>query len=492
MTSKSTKRRDILDVIKDTRKEQRRANGINRQNFSGLASADFGSVSMSASGGGSLTSSSSDTTERLKTGGDTMIGPIAFSTKTQILSGGILDVSKSTGTGYSSYVIVSAASGTHDLNTISGAQFNGQLLFLDAPATVTVRLKHNIDNIFIPDGVDFDIVPNSVAILIYDYTITKWNFVCGFVRDTTGGGGGANQTLSNLTSPTAINQHLLFSSTGFDIGDSTNPVNNLFVEELRLKIGTVVTNIPMLTAIDANSMKLNVNTTGKISFTVLNSEVGKVDASGFSTSFNLNATGTGTFGGTLVSGSHFSSSSTTTSLISSATTTIRSTIININATGSNTTNIGSVTGGAINLYNSPNLQGNDITGVTDISIAGRIKYTSDPTNTYIDIASGGGDITLNTNGGSDHINLVASGAGSNIVIDANSTGSITLSLSGVALQTITSSLTSFLTNHVRLPNKSDASRGAASLAGRIIYNTSDGKINIDNGTNWTLADGTVT
>ncbi len=38
----------------------------------------------------------------------------------------------------------------------------------------------------------------------------------------------------------------------------------------------------------------------------------------------------------------------------------------------------------------------------------------------------------------------------------------------------------------------DATRGAAGSAGRVIYNSTDGKLNIDNGTNWTLPDGTVT
>lgn len=38
----------------------------------------------------------------------------------------------------------------------------------------------------------------------------------------------------------------------------------------------------------------------------------------------------------------------------------------------------------------------------------------------------------------------------------------------------------------------DSTRPAAGTAGRVIYNSDDGKLNIDNGTNWTLPDGTVT
>jgi hypothetical protein len=38
----------------------------------------------------------------------------------------------------------------------------------------------------------------------------------------------------------------------------------------------------------------------------------------------------------------------------------------------------------------------------------------------------------------------------------------------------------------------DANRGAAGTAGRIIFNSDDGQLNIDDGTNWTLPDGTTT
>ena len=45
---------------------------------------------------------------------------------------------------------------------------------------------------------------------------------------------------------------------------------------------------------------------------------------------------------------------------------------------------------------------------------------------------------------------------------------------------------------VTLPRETDATRGAAGEVGRIIFNTDDGQLNIDDGTNWTLPDGSVT
>lgn len=44
----------------------------------------------------------------------------------------------------------------------------------------------------------------------------------------------------------------------------------------------------------------------------------------------------------------------------------------------------------------------------------------------------------------------------------------------------------------RVPVYSDGTRPAAGVQGRVIYNTTDSKLNIDTGAAWTLPDGTVT
>ena len=38
-----------------------------------------------------------------------------------------------------------------------------------------------------------------------------------------------------------------------------------------------------------------------------------------------------------------------------------------------------------------------------------------------------------------------------------------------------------------LPIKTDANRGTAGRAGRVIFNTDDGETNVDDGTNWILS-----
>lgn len=195
--------RTQIDEIISLKREQKKQFGVQRMQNSG--------VKILPSSSGNLTSQGGVSTNVgfLKTAGDSMMGPIAFSQKVKALSGGIIDISESTGTGYSSYVIASCGAGINDLNTLTGTKHNGQLLFLDAPATVTVRLKHNTGNIFIPDAADFDIIPSSVAILIYDETIAKWNFVSAFAR----GGGADNLGNHTATLDLKMNDNKIYLDT---------------------------------------------------------------------------------------------------------------------------------------------------------------------------------------------------------------------------------------------------------------------------------------
>jgi len=65
----------------------------------------------------------------LKTSGDTMMGPIAFFPRLVTISAGAIDIGKNTDA-FSSRIIVTPESGsTDDLDTISNAEHNGQLLF---------------------------------------------------------------------------------------------------------------------------------------------------------------------------------------------------------------------------------------------------------------------------------------------------------------------------------------------------------------------------
>ena len=135
MSSKPTRRKDVLDSIINLKKRQREINGLSRQNFSGLGSSEFGAVSSTGSSGGSgANGGNNDNNHRIKSMGDTMTGPLGFHALAKTIASGALDLSEPTGA-YSSRIIVNGQSNAaDDLEVILGFGFAGQLLFLQ-PAT---------------------------------------------------------------------------------------------------------------------------------------------------------------------------------------------------------------------------------------------------------------------------------------------------------------------------------------------------------------------
>ena len=133
-------------------------------------------ISVTGSAGGSGGSEVGSVDGYLKTAGDTMIGPIAFFPRALAITTGEIDIGMDTDY-YSSRVIVSPQSGsTDDLDTITGAAFAGQLLFLQGVAgnTITLKTTGNIETI---RGEDFPIADDDVIILQYDTTDTAWQQV---------------------------------------------------------------------------------------------------------------------------------------------------------------------------------------------------------------------------------------------------------------------------------------------------------------------------
>lgn len=85
-------------------------------------------------------------------------------------------------------------------------------------------------------------------------------------------------------------------------------------------------------------------------------------------------------------------------------------------------------------------------------------------------------------------------ASSRIVIgDGTGVGAVTLKWASADLLATDDSF-SVLGSYLKPPVKTDANRGSAATAGAgaVIYNSTDGKLNVSNGTDWTLPDGTTT
>ena len=231
MSSRANKRKDVLDVLGKVKKYQRMINGQNRQNYSGLASADFGSVSSSASGGGGSSTTGISSSSFLKITGGTMIGPFGLAPELVYVTANALDIS-ATGEAYSSYNIL--IGGGQTINNIYGSSFSGQLLFLQGGVfmTNTIGITGNIETI---DGSNYTLVGNDMIVFVFDGIASKWKQI---TRGREPSGGGVNTTLSNLVSPTAINQdlNLLGNSLVMDV-DKDTAIYSVTDDELEFHVG---------------------------------------------------------------------------------------------------------------------------------------------------------------------------------------------------------------------------------------------------------------
>lgn len=266
--SKAANRKDTADLLKEQKKNNKKFYAEIRQQKSGVVNNQYGNPTMNNPGGFSV--SGGNTNIDISFGnplqGGNFVGPIAFNDVEKTISGGKLTIA-----GYietpTSYVIVNGESGAADdltyiisknvdiLGNASGDKgtvFIGQLLFLQA-GDANITLKHNTGNIFIPGGTDlvlnkYDSTANTggaYAILLWDENNVgtssgRWVLVSSGA--STSSSSGATRELDNLQN-VAINSDLLFGTTGLDLGNTTNPVDRLYANTVRLQTGTPPTNI---------------------------------------------------------------------------------------------------------------------------------------------------------------------------------------------------------------------------------------------------------
>lgn len=210
--SKAARRKDISDVLKNIRKEKRDLNANSRRTSSGTGPVSFGTVSTNM--GISLGFNPNiQIGTGLKVGGDVMMGPIAYNSQEKTVASGAITLTELINSGTSWTIVNGEGGSADDLVTINGAVFSGQILYLQAKnQAITLKTTGNIHT---NDNADVVLsafnsgagTGGEVATLIYDDKVTGGNWVVVNVG-AGGSGSGANTTLSNLTSPTAINQDL--------------------------------------------------------------------------------------------------------------------------------------------------------------------------------------------------------------------------------------------------------------------------------------------
>jgi hypothetical protein len=269
MGKASLPKTSINDTL-DANKERKKQFGRERAAFTNISG-----VAATAGSGVNATTNNVVQVTTLPTGGGTMMGPIAFYPKLQFLNTGstTLDISKATDTSYSSRVIVSGQSNAATISTISGAAHAGQILFLQAASAQTITINET-GNISIPGSTtSYVMTANEIILLQYDSTTTKW------ITITLGGGAGsdANTTLSNLTSPTAINQDLNMQGNSLALdADKDTYIESSTDDTLIMQVGgssaITINNTNILTAkpisvligsVNMNTNPINFQNTGQ-------------------------------------------------------------------------------------------------------------------------------------------------------------------------------------------------------------------------------------
>ena len=137
MTGKASNTKTTVDIIKKQRRDQKKAAGLARQNLTGFSSGNASSTVRSPVTSGS--SAGSNTGGFVKTGGDTMVGPLAFYFQSKYIASGVLDVSVTTGAYSSRVVVIGQGAAADDLEVILGAGFAGQILFFQPIQAVTLQ-----------------------------------------------------------------------------------------------------------------------------------------------------------------------------------------------------------------------------------------------------------------------------------------------------------------------------------------------------------------
>lgn len=335
MGKASLPKTSINDTL-DANRERKKQFGRERNAYSGATG-----VAVNSGSGFNSTTNKIEQVQTLKTAGDTMMGPLAFYPRVEFLNTGVttLDISKATNEAYSSRVIVSGQSNAATISTISGAAHAGQILFLQAASSQTITINET-GNISIPgSATSYVMTANEIILLQYDTTTTKWITVTVNAASSGGAGladnnvwTGTNQftgsyvtvTGSFSATGTAITlgntstdiitfggkagsdlnmgtyditnlDNISFGAGTQNIADTTTPVNNLFVKQVRLQSGSLTTNKPNITSSSSGGNTVDLNFTTGSGFIIYEQGQPKHTFSGSSlTTPNILSSGTWT------------------------------------------------------------------------------------------------------------------------------------------------------------------------------------------------------
>ena len=189
MVQKASRAPSQSDRLRQQGSSIKTLHGLNRLRMIPAVISVGGSNTQQAAGGTQAAAGN-----YLHTGGDTMIGPIAFYPVDVIISSGVIDIGEgvSTPPDFSTYVLVTPQTNPDDLDQIKGVGFSGQYLILQGTASQTINIRNYTasanGNIITPDGNTLTVTGANVITLIFDVTVSPNSFNGGW-RVIQGSGG---------------------------------------------------------------------------------------------------------------------------------------------------------------------------------------------------------------------------------------------------------------------------------------------------------------
>lgn len=213
MTSKASNQRDITDVIKKQKREAKKLAGIARAQASGISGSDVAIASGQKTQAGGAGASNVTQDLLMNTYDIRDVDRLYFST-----TAGSLDALATTDTGIESSSYYDSSSGNY-INFGLKYQIPGSISGVSHSFRVgsieVLDISDNNVEFYRPINLHSNTATGSYinGDMYYDGTDINAVVPAGTVNLTSGGGSGANATLSNLTSPTAINQDLNMGTT---------------------------------------------------------------------------------------------------------------------------------------------------------------------------------------------------------------------------------------------------------------------------------------
>lgn len=215
--------------------------------------------------------------QKLSVSGDVMLGPLGFGNSPEIVIGTVnstpnsISIAQSGPNFYPQITVEGPASTGGQLDYIYGAQYAYQLLFMQGTQVGFSFTVTNNGNIVTLTGANMLLNGRDIWVFMWDPFTSTWRQLTAGTSGVSAPG--ANTALSNLTSPTNINQSLLFAlDDSFNIGSLNQSLAIIYTYKLAKNTARYIDLNPSIAGINnvvaaSEDWQVTIGTTQQIGLT---------------------------------------------------------------------------------------------------------------------------------------------------------------------------------------------------------------------------------